>query len=231
MLVARTARGRAAAAALSRDRVVDEAVLIVAERGLAGLSMRLLAQRCGIGTMTLYGFVATKDELVGAIGNRILDPLALPDATLPWQERLRRLSRGLRTALGAHPELAQIFATQHINGDAAYRAAEVAMTAFGDAGLDAGGAVAAFTAFNGFVIGFVQQQAAQAGGAVPLDRRLAGLAALPRAQYPAILAAGADFLNRTDDSHFAAGLEFLIDGIRRDRRTASTTTTQYRRAQ
>ncbi|MFZ0717137.1 TetR/AcrR family transcriptional regulator [Mycobacterium sp.] len=220
--MARTAQGRAAAAALSRDRVVDEAMMIVAERGLAGLSMRMLAQRCGIGTMTLYGFVATKDELVGAIGNRILDLLVLPDAALPWQERLRRLYQGLRTVLGAHPELAQIFATQHINGDAAYRAAEVAMTAFGDAGLDTGGAVAAFTAFSGFVIGFVQQEAAQVAGGVPLDRRLAGLAALPRAQYPAILAAGADFLDRTDGAHFAAGLEFLIDGIRTDRGTATT---------
>ena len=49
----------------------------------------------------------------------------------------------------------------------------------------------------------------------------------PRSEHrpwPGAAAAAAErLLDRTDGAHFAAGLEFLIDGIRTDRGTATTT--------
>ncbi len=39
---------------LTRQDVIDAAARLVAEHGYAGLTMRALAQRCGVPTMTLY---------------------------------------------------------------------------------------------------------------------------------------------------------------------------------
>jgi TetR/AcrR family transcriptional regulator, tetracycline repressor protein len=200
---------------LSRERVIDIATEIVAERGMARLSMRVLADRCGVGTMTLYSYVRTKDELVGAIGNRILAELALPDDAAPWDEQVRLVFSGLRRVLLTHPELAQIFGRQHINGASAYRAAEVVMSALEVAGLSTTDAVSAFSALSGFVIGFVLQEADKSTRVPQRDERLAAIAALDGRDFPAIRAAGADFLDRTSEAHFDTGLALLIDGIRR----------------
>ena len=44
------------ARSLSREEVAGAALELVDEVGLDGLSMRRLAQRVGVGTMTLYGY-------------------------------------------------------------------------------------------------------------------------------------------------------------------------------
>ena len=48
---------------LTRGDVIDAAAGLVAERGYAGLTMRALAQRCGVPTMTLYRHVRTKEDI------------------------------------------------------------------------------------------------------------------------------------------------------------------------
>lgn len=42
---------------MTRERVIDAAEKIVAELGLEGLSMRVLADRCAVSPMTLYRYV------------------------------------------------------------------------------------------------------------------------------------------------------------------------------
>ena len=55
------------ASELTREDVIAAAAELVAERGYAGLSMRALAQRCGVATMTLYRHVRTKEDLLVAL--------------------------------------------------------------------------------------------------------------------------------------------------------------------
>jgi AcrR family transcriptional regulator len=76
-------RSRAAGARageLTRQDVIDAAAGLVAEPGYAGLTMRALARRCGVPTMTLYRHVRDKEDLLGALADRVLGELALPAA-------------------------------------------------------------------------------------------------------------------------------------------------------
>ena len=58
--------------ALDRARIVEVAYGALRERGLGGLTMRSLAQELGVQPGALYYHVASKQELLAAVGDRIL---------------------------------------------------------------------------------------------------------------------------------------------------------------
>jgi TetR/AcrR family tetracycline transcriptional repressor len=98
--------------ALSTDRrteIAEAALALVDREGLDALSMRRLAAELGLGTMTLYGYFATKDELLDAVVARAATgtrPIQVPDG--PWQQRLRTLARAWHRNLARHPSLVQL---------------------------------------------------------------------------------------------------------------------------
>ncbi len=54
--------------------------------------------------MALYRHVGDKQGLLDGIVERLLDELGMPDAALPWPERLAALTEGMRAAARRHPE-------------------------------------------------------------------------------------------------------------------------------
>ena len=62
----------------TRDQIASTALAIADTEGFAAVSMRRIAAELGAGTMTLYYYVRTKDELVAlmddAIMGEVLDP-------------------------------------------------------------------------------------------------------------------------------------------------------------
>lgn len=84
---------------LSRDQILDEALGLLAEVGLASLSMRALARRLGIDPMALYHYFADKDALLAAAAERSFASLRprMP-AKGDWRAHVRALARAyLRT--------------------------------------------------------------------------------------------------------------------------------------
>jgi TetR/AcrR family transcriptional regulator, tetracycline repressor protein len=76
---------------LSRDAIVEEAIRIIAEEGLSGLTMRAVAARLGVTPMAAYYYVADKDELMRLVSERVSSssgPLRL-DPGEDWEEVLR----------------------------------------------------------------------------------------------------------------------------------------------
>ena len=63
---------KAGRVALDRDTIVEIAYDALRDRGLGGLTMRRLAQDLGVQPGALYYHVASKQELLAAVGERIL---------------------------------------------------------------------------------------------------------------------------------------------------------------
>ncbi|GJM38733.1 MAG: transcriptional regulator [Acidimicrobiales bacterium] len=63
---------------IDRDRVLSEGIAFADEQGVDALSMRSLAERLGVGAMTLYGYVANKDELIAGMVDRAVLEIELP---------------------------------------------------------------------------------------------------------------------------------------------------------
>ncbi|MFF0814503.1 TetR/AcrR family transcriptional regulator [Rhodococcus sp. NPDC003318] len=73
---------------LSLDQILDSAIELADDDGVAALSMARVAKKLGFTTMSLYRYVDSKDELIDLISDRALGapPSLAPD--LPWREGL-----------------------------------------------------------------------------------------------------------------------------------------------
>jgi TetR/AcrR family transcriptional regulator, tetracycline repressor protein len=78
--------------ALTRERIVEAAHAVLAEQGLAGLSMRRVAQDLAVRPGALYYHVANKQELLAEVAGRILGEGPVGDDP-------RKAARALREAL------------------------------------------------------------------------------------------------------------------------------------
>ncbi len=88
--------------ALTRERIVAEAVALADESGLAALSMRALAGRLGVEAMSLYHHVPHKDALLDAMVDAVFAEFHSPAPGGPWREELRRRSVVGREVLLRH---------------------------------------------------------------------------------------------------------------------------------
>ncbi|MEO7421146.1 MAG: TetR family transcriptional regulator [Ornithinibacter sp.] len=89
-------------AALSRERVVSEALELADAKGLAALSMRALAARLGVEAMSLYHHVAGKEALLDAMVDQVFSELHLPVVGAPWRAEMRARSVSGRAVLLRH---------------------------------------------------------------------------------------------------------------------------------
>ena len=75
---------------ITEGEILDAAVALVDAEGLAALSMRRLAEATGVAPMTIYGFVASKDDLVARLGAHVLRELPTPLPEGPTLEGTHR---------------------------------------------------------------------------------------------------------------------------------------------
>ena len=63
---------------LSRDRVLRAAITLADTGGIESLSMRKLAQALGVEAMSLYYYVAKKDDILDGIVDLVVSEIELP---------------------------------------------------------------------------------------------------------------------------------------------------------
>ena len=90
----------------SRDEIASTAIRIADEEGFAAVSMRRIATELDAGTMTLYHYVRTKDELLTLIVDTVMGEVTIPaDEPMPsdWRAALTMVAVRTRAALENHP--------------------------------------------------------------------------------------------------------------------------------
>jgi AcrR family transcriptional regulator len=117
--------GRPRTPVLSRARIHEAALRIVDADGLDGLSMRKLAAELGVRAPSLYGHVASKDELLHDVANDLMEAVDISGfGTGDWELGLRMWARSYRAALGAHPNMVPFLAYGPARRAASLRAAD-----------------------------------------------------------------------------------------------------------
>jgi AcrR family transcriptional regulator len=89
------------------EAIVAAAIEVLDESGVAGFSMRRVADRLGTGPASLYAHVSGRDELLELVFDELVGqvPLLEPDPAR-WREQLREMLRGLRDILASHRDAA-----------------------------------------------------------------------------------------------------------------------------
>ncbi len=93
---------------LRREGVLDAAIAILDEYGLADLTMRRLATSLGVQPGALYWHFPNKQSLLGAVADRLLEPVDAPLEAATWDDQLARLAHRLRDALLSHRDGAEL---------------------------------------------------------------------------------------------------------------------------
>ncbi|MDP9796589.1 AcrR family transcriptional regulator [Catenuloplanes nepalensis] len=93
-------------ALLSRERIIATATALIDEEGLGAVSTRRLAAELGVRGPSLYNHFATKDEILDAVADSIIEHVDTGVfADRPWPEALRTWGHSYRAALAAHPNI------------------------------------------------------------------------------------------------------------------------------
>jgi len=92
----------------SVDEVVDAAVALADEDGLDAVSMRRVADRLGLGAMSIYTYVPGKSELIDLMVDAAVGEQELPEHAGGVRERLERVARLDWDAYRRHPWLLQV---------------------------------------------------------------------------------------------------------------------------
>jgi AcrR family transcriptional regulator len=216
--------GETSRRALTRERVVAEALTVIAADGAQSLSMRALAARLGVVPGALYRHVRGKEQLYDLILDAVLgevDCRAGPAA--PWAGQVTALARRLRAVLEAHPGAAALLKTRDPLSPTSLDLAEAFLAPLLAAGLPGRDAALAFRLIYDYTLGF-----ALADPTSPAEQRLRDTATreqlhaffrtLPASRFPALTAHGIHAWDGDRDQRFTAGLETLLRGLQADKR-------------
>jgi len=88
---------------LNRERVLQAAVALADEAGIAAVSMRGLAQELGVVPMALYKHVTDKDELLDGMVDAVIGEIEPLDPQLDWKSAIRQRILAARRAVLRHP--------------------------------------------------------------------------------------------------------------------------------
>jgi AcrR family transcriptional regulator len=148
--------------ALTHDQIVQAAIEIADSEGVQALSMRKVAARLGSGTMSLYRYVPSKDDLLDLMVDAVVGEEELPGRPSgDWRSELAGLARRTRRVARRHPWMLGFVLARPNLGPNALRQIEYAMTAVDGLGLHVDGMLDMVSAVNAFVIGFVQAELAE----------------------------------------------------------------------
>jgi AcrR family transcriptional regulator len=209
---------RPALAPLSRERIVGAAIRLADADGLAAVSLRKVAAALDAGPMRLYGYIATKEELLELMVDAVHAEIRpVGDG---WREVLRSLAAATRQAAHQHEWFADLIGGRPQLGPHTLASGEAVMAAMG--GVDLGTIVPAIAAVNAYVIGAVRREIAErrAERATGTDHKQFQAAFGPylsrtfaTGRFPALATFVRDGPHLTADQTFQAGLDYLLDGI------------------
>ena len=205
---------------LSRDRVLSAALAVADDGGLDGLTIRSLAQRLEAKPMSLYHYVANKDEILDGLVDLVFAEIELPEPTGDWREEMARRCRSARQVLKRHPWSIGLLESRTSPGPATLRHHDANLGALRAGGFSVAQTGHAYALLDAFVYGFAVQEASLPFEGPDGAAEVAGpiMALMEAGEYPHMvefatqhaMLPGYDF-----GDEFEFGLDLVLDGIGR----------------
>lgn len=209
---------------LSKQRVLRAAVGLADRDGLASLTMRKLAHELGVGAMSLYYHVASKDDLLDGMVDVVYSEIEPPSSDGDWKTAMRRVAISARDALSRHRWAIPLMESRTRPGPANLRHHDAVIGRLREDGFSIELAVHAFSALDSYVYGFALQEQTLPFE-TPEELAEVGesmLQQLPAHEYPhlaeiivELMKSGYAFANE-----FEFGLDLILDGLETFRGTS-----------
>jgi AcrR family transcriptional regulator len=153
--------GRGPQPSLTHDGITTAAIEIADAEGLEALSMRKVAARLGAGTMSLYRYVQSRDDLLQLMVDRAFGGVLDVPRTGEWRADLAGLARGMRQVILRHPWLSGYPAARPAFGPNLLAVVEHVLSMVDGIGLDMDGMVDLWDTVTSFVHGYTLAELAE----------------------------------------------------------------------
>ena len=208
---------------LSRDRILQAALGLADEGGIESLTMRKLGQVLGFEAMSLYNYVANKDDLLNGILDHVLAESEPPAPAGDWAKAIRSSAVSVHQSLTRHPWACPLLMSPGRIRPARLQYMDSLLGRLREAGFSAETTYHAYHVLDAHIFGFSLWQANHSYNA----EQVANMAAefermIPSDVFP--------YLHEHGQQHFAEGphrevsafefgLDFILDGLKRIRNT------------
>ncbi len=216
---------------LSRERVLRTAIRFADEGGIESLSMRKLAQALGVEAMSLYYYVAKKDDLLDGIVDIVAGEFDLPSGGADWQAAVRRSAVSAHDVLMRHPWACSLMMSTTRVSPARMRHMESLLKRLRDAGFSAEMTHHAYHALDSHIIGSTLWQAGYSA-----NRDLPDLAKTfvreSADEYPYLAEHAKQHITKPTRKvvrEFEFGLDLILDGLEKVRDASAGRSVQTRR--
>lgn len=199
--------------ALSRERILREALALVDEEGLAAVSMRKLARRLGVDPMSLYNHVDGKDALLDGVAEVLLAAIPAPAPGTGLRETMSALAHGFRAAMLGHPRAAPLVLTRRLASMTALAPVEAVLGPLLAVGYPPDRAVHGLRAVLAFLIGTLMREVDAAPTFSGTDGARGRLTDLEESGLPAVSAAAPYLAVCDHEAEFEFGLGILLDAL------------------
>jgi AcrR family transcriptional regulator len=198
---------------LSREVILDGAMALIEREGPSALSMRRLGAALGVEAMAIYHHIESRDVLLTAIGERLLDPLHELEHRGDWREACRRFAIALRQIAVAHPATFQLLGLQPFDTPVSLEPVERLLGVLVADGFGAAWALAIYRATVSYARGYAL---AEATGFTVDATRAEGrrrLAALSPDEFPILSGRAPELATLEADAAYELGLNALLTGL------------------
>jgi AcrR family transcriptional regulator len=211
----------------TREQIAQTALRLADAEGIEAVSMRRIAAELGAGTMTLYHYVRSKDELFDLLDDTLMGEILVSREQLAgsWREALAAIARASRAVFARHPWAMEGLRGAR-GGPNGMRHFEQTLVAVRDLPLDVKGKLELVSIVDDYVFGWVVRTAEHDRDDVDeLREHIVPYfgALLATGEYPELerLFGGKDLADAfqevwdtfRSDERFERGLQRLLDGI------------------
>ena len=88
---------------LSRETIAAAALAIADAEGFQAVSMRRVAQELTVGTMSLYYYVRTKDDLISVMDDALMSEAVLSEVPRNWKQAITEIATRTHSIFSRHP--------------------------------------------------------------------------------------------------------------------------------
>lgn len=216
---------------LTREEIVATAIAIADAEGVGAISMRRIARELNAGVMSLYWYVASKEELHDLMLEAFEAEIALPEPSGDWRADLRACARASRAVMLRHQWAMEFKGFRPPTGPNDAQNAERMFAALDVAGVDMMTTVNITMAVGTYVMGAVLREIRESQFQRETEQAVAGMTGeeinavreefrrriLGSGRYPHIARIIEDDIDpdapESRDERFEFGLDCLLDGI------------------
>jgi len=204
---------------LSHERVLRSAIAVADRGGIAGLTIRSLADDLGVRPMSVYHYFANKAEILDGIIDLVFRQIELPSPDGEWQAEIRRRSHSARAVLRQHSWAIGLMESRTNPGPATLKHHDANIGTLRAAGFSVAMTAHAYALIDSFVYGFALQEAG-----LPFETETVAEVAAPMmelfstGQYPHLVELTVDHVLQPGydfGDEFEFGLTLILDGLAR----------------